>query len=464
MKGRIRQLATGRFARDTVVTQAGLVAAALCSLVTAWFLWHGLGKAIYGRYALVFTLYGLVNLLGDLGLGKALVSRMGEARGARDEAAFTGHAAYLLKMTVIVGAAVTVVGVVVAPALSRLIYGKPEIGPYARLLCLASLVGVGRAFTSTLLAGMRRMKALAVFELSFAVVRLATIVGAIQVGLGLWGVIGAQVLTTLVLSVVGILYYIRLAATDAQLPPLARLAGEAVRVPWRATFKFGALVTVDRQLVKLIELVPLMVLGRVAATDIPAGYFNLARNIMRSLGLAFSGAAKNLLPFFSELKGKQQFERLRRNYRRAVLAGGLAAIVIAVVCVPLLPVALRLFRDGQHALTAVAYVLLAKFVVDGFSIGLGAFFITADKVWWTARTKLVSLPFGAALLIGATLVGRAWASDPAIGAALGAAAGYAAWWIALSLAQLAGSFRFLGDLVAREEDTPPHQPTPEEHP
>ncbi len=451
MIGRLRQLASGRFARDTAATQAGLVASALCAFATSIILWRGLGQGGYGRYALVFALYGLVNILGDLGLGRASISRMGEARGARDEAALSEQIAYLLKMTVVIGATVTLVGVVLAPGLARVVYAKPQIGPYARLLFVASLVGVGRGFASTLLAGMRRMRTLAVFELLFAALRLAAIGVAIAAGFGLWGVVGAHVGTTFALSVVGIGLYWKLARESENLPGFGRLVRDAVRVRWRSTFRLGALVTLDRQLVKFIEVLPVLVLGRLSASDVSAGYFNLARNVMRSLGLAFSGLAKNLLPFFSELKGKRQLGRLRRDYRRAVFAAGVTALAVAAVCAPLLPVALRFFYgEGRGALTAVAYVLLGKFAMDGFCIGLGAFVVVAQKVWWAARMKLMSLLLGIGALVGATLAGRSWWPDPLVGAAVGAAAGYAAWWIVLSLVQLVASFRVLDELAAQE--------------
>ncbi len=452
MRERIRRLATGRFARDTAATQLGLVVSAACGLVTAYLLWDGLGKELYGRYALVFALYALVNILGDLGVGRASISQLSEAQGAGDRQAIAGQTGYLLKMTALLGVGVALVGGVLSPVLARVIYRKPEVGAFARLLFLTSLVGIGRGFVSTLLAGLRRMKTLALLDTTFAVVRLAAIGGALAVGLGLWGVVGAHVAATLVLSLAAVFVYERVAREVDVLPRLGRLAREAVRAPWRGMFRLGALITADRQLVKLIEAIPVLVLGRIAVSEVPAGYFHLARNIMRSLGLAFSGLAKNLLPFFSELKGKQQFARLWRDYRRAVVASGLGACGVAVVCVLLLPIVLRLFRAGQVALSSVAYVLVAKFVVDGFSIGLGAFVLVAGRVWWAARVKLISLPFGAGAVIGAALLGQSLWSDPLVGAALGAAAGYAAWWIALSAVQLVESFRVLRALAATQAE------------
>lgn len=458
---RVRQLATGRFARDTVATQLGLVVSALCGLVTAYVLWRGLGKELYGRYALIVALYAFVNILGDIGVGRASISQLGEAHGAGDQRRVAEQISHLLRMTVLLGVGVALVGVVFSPLLARVIYGKPEVAAFARLLFLTSLVGVGRGFVSTLLAGLRRMKTLALLDTTFAVVRLGAIAGAFAVGLGLWGVIGAHVAATFVLSLVALFVYERAAREVAVLPRLGSLGREALRAPRRRLFALGALITVDRQLVKLIQAVPVLVLGRMAASDVPAGYFHLARRIMLSLGLAFSGLAKNLLPFFSELKGKRQFRRLLRDYRRAVVASGLAAVCVAAVCVPLLPVALRLFRGGEEGLTSVAYVLLGKFAVDGFSIGLGAFIMVADRVWWAARLKLVSLPLGIGAVVGATLLGRAWWDDRLVGAALGAAAAYAAWWIVLSLVQLVVSFRVLGALAARDAAAVVSEPEPE---
>ena len=363
MRERIRRLATGRFARDTFTTQVGLVISAGCGLVTALLLWNGLGTEVYGRYALVFALYALVNILGDLGVGRASISQLSEAQGAGDRQTIADQASYVLKMTLLLAIGVTLVGVVFAPLLARVFWHKPEVGPFARLLFVTSIAGVGRGVVTTLLAGLRRMRTLAVLDTSFAVLRLAAVGGALAAGLGLWGVVGAHVGATLIVSLVAITAYEARLADDEGSLRLGRLARAALRAPWRRPFKVGVQVTADRQLVKLIEVLPLLVLGRAGSTE-PAGYFNLARNIMRNLGLAFSGLAKNLLPFFSELKGKQLFARLRRNYRRAAVASGVAACVVAVVCVVLLPIVLRLFRGGQVALTPVVYVLLAKFVFD----------------------------------------------------------------------------------------------------
>jgi len=463
MFGRVRQLVFGRFARDTAATQAGLIASAACALGTSIILARGLGEAGYGKYALVFALYGLVNILGDMGLGKASIRGVAEARVAQDRAAFVGQVAYLMKMTVVIGVTVTVIGLVLAPVLARLMNPSLGIGPYARVLFLTSLLGMGRGFTGTLLAGMRRMRILAAFDVSFAALRLAAVGAAVAAGFGLWGVVGAHVGATLVVSLLGVGIYRRHARRDEALPPLKQLGREAVRAPWWRTFKLGAQVTLDRQLLKLIEVVPVLLLGRLAASPEPAGYFNLARNIMRNLGLAFLGLSKSLLPFFAELKARRQLARMRRDYTRAVIASGAAAVVLAAVCVPLLPVVLGFFygKAWAAAATGVAYVLLGKFVADGFCVGLGALIVVSGKVLWSARLKLASLPLGVGALIGGALAGRSWHADPLVGAAVGAAAAYAVWWVALSLVQFIASFRMLDALAVEKAAAEVAEPQPE---
>jgi O-antigen/teichoic acid export membrane protein len=452
MMARIRQLIFGRFARDAAATQVSLVVSAACGLGTSVILARGLGQAEYGRYALVFALYGLVNILGDVGIGKASITRLAEARGSDDADALTEQAAYLLKMTVVISVAVTAVGLIFAPSLGRLLNPGFRLGPYVRVLFLTSVAGIGRGFAAPLLTGMRRMRSAATIEISFAVLRVAAVGAAIVAGLGLWGVVGAHITATLAVSVVGLAVCRRTIAGVEALPSLGELAGKAVHVPWWDTFKFGARVTFDRQMSKLIELLPVLVLGRLGASPRPAGFFNLGRNIVRNLGLLLLGVSRNLLPFFAELKGKRHFARMRRDYWRAAVAGGAGAIAVTAVCVPFLPAALAFVygADWVHATAAVAYVLLAKLVVEGFGIGLGAFIVVTDRVWWLARLKLVSLPLGVGALIGAALLGQAYWHDPLVGVAVGAAAAYAAWWMALALIQLVESFRVLNVLAAED--------------
>ena len=192
MGARIRQLMFGRFARDAAATQVSLLVSAACALITSVILARGLGQAEYGRYALVFALYGLVNILGDLGFSKVSISRVAEARGNRDAKALTEHAAYLLKMMVVVGAGVTAIGLIFAPLLGRLYKAEFRLGPCVRVLFLTSVAGIGRGFTGAVLAGMRRMWPAAALEISFALLRLVAVGSAIAVGLGLWGVVGAH--------------------------------------------------------------------------------------------------------------------------------------------------------------------------------------------------------------------------------------------------------------------------------
>jgi O-antigen/teichoic acid export membrane protein len=448
MNGRLRQLVFGRFARDTAATQISLGVTTLCNLGASIILWRGLGKDGYGMYALVFARYGMIATLNDLAHGKVSTSLIAQARGAGDRQAFVAQVAYALKMTALAGVAVTVIGLIIAP-LAAVFYGTAAVGPYAMLLFVAGIGGFGRAFTSAVLGGVRRMGTMAVFEASFGAVRLAAIGGAILAGLGVWGALGAHVIAVVVLSAAGFVIYRRL-ARQFELPGLGALVGEAIRVPWWATFRIVAPIALDRQLLRLVQAVPVLLLGKVTGSKEACGYYHLAWSIVINLGLGFAGLARNLLPFFAELRGKQQLERLRRNYRRTVAVAGLAGIALAAVCVPLLPPVLRVFYgQGRAALAAVAYALLPVVVVDGFCIGVNAFVVVTERGWWASRLKLVSLAPGVGAMIGAALAGMAWWSDALVGAAIGAAAAYTVWWAGLSLYQLVVSFRALDEMAAR---------------
>jgi len=444
MNGRLRQLLFGRFARDTAATQVSLGISTLCALGASVILWRGLGKTGYGDYALVFALYGMINVLNDLAFGKVSTSLIAKARGAGDRPTTTAQVAYALKMTVLAGAAVTLIGLVIAP-FAAVFYGNTAFGPYAMLLFLAGIGGFGRSFTSTVLAGVRRMWTLAAFEAAFGALRLAAIGGAMAAGLGLGGVIGAHVTATFALTLAGLVVYRKL-AREIGLPRLGRLAREAVRVPWWPTFRIVAPIALDRQLLRLVQSVPVLLLGKLTGSTQPGGYYHLGWSIVINLGLGFAGLARNLLPFFAELRGKEQHDRLRRNYRRSVVVAGLAGVVVAGVCVPLLPPVLRfLYGEGREAIAAVAYALLPVLVVDGFCIGVSAFIVITERGWWAVRLKLALLVPGLGALVGLTLAGRALWSDGLLGAAIGAAAAYTVWWAALSLYQLAVSFRALDE-------------------
>ena len=255
---------------------------------------RGLAPEGYGVYALVYSLFGMMTLTGDLGLAPATITQLAEALAARDREAAAEYCGYFIKLSALLGAALTVLGLGLGPLIADAVYGRPLIGLLAGLLMADMLLGLPRNLVRVAWQSSRWMAHLSVFEVARGAARTVAVAVAILLGWGVGGVVAAELFLALVSSLVAWPLFARLHRADPEgFPGWSPCLAQARSVPLKKHFSFGFKIILDRNVVRILEAIPFLILGRYAPAA-QVGYLRLAWGVVNLPLSALSGLANNL--------------------------------------------------------------------------------------------------------------------------------------------------------------------------
>src|SRR3989304_10185528 len=98
---KLSDLSKIKFIRDTFILQGGTAATIGLSAITSILLARVLKPSGYGTYGLVFSIYGFISILGDVGVWYSTLNRFSKAyaRGDRKEA--IERLAFFIKISII---------------------------------------------------------------------------------------------------------------------------------------------------------------------------------------------------------------------------------------------------------------------------------------------------------------------------------------------------------------------------
>ncbi|NHA69156.1 lipopolysaccharide biosynthesis protein [Phycicoccus flavus] len=368
--------------------RSGAVAAALTlafNLLILPFVLDRLGADLYGAWIALSALVA-VGSLADAGIGTEIARRVAAAHGAADRAGFmrvvhVGTSAMLLMVTpVAVGA------IVGAPLLARLVlpdgvtgYSTTQVETVIRLLALVMAANLVLGAHFATLRGLQRSDLQALSQVSaLPPYGLALLVG-ILAGWGLWSLLVAQVVTSVV---VGAMQWralrrlapdLRLRFPRAPLPVLASYLslsvlallsqlGDVVDSQWDklvishfidptsvTAFHVGTMVVLQAKVLALLPLTPLLA-GiselRVRRSDEALG---LQRRLMKAAGATSAvvlGGVYAFTPAFLELW-------LGAGYEQAGTIARIFTIAVALNVVSA-PLAIQAFGEQRHHVAAAS--------------------------------------------------------------------------------------------------------------
>ena len=173
---RLSALSKIKFVKDTFILQVGTAVGIGLSAITSILLARILEPSGYGTYGLVFSIYGFISILGNVGVGYSTLTRFSEAyaRGDRKEA--IELLAFFIKISIITTAFILTLGLLGAPYLASRLYNNSEIGNLARLLFLIAPLGIIYALVTTVLQSVRMMKQLTILESLKSVIILLLVI------------------------------------------------------------------------------------------------------------------------------------------------------------------------------------------------------------------------------------------------------------------------------------------------
>lgn len=409
----IAGLGGGAFLRALGVLQVGSLGVTASGFVASVVLARALGPAGYGTYSLVMSIGTTIGLLRRLGQDYAATTHLAEGYAAGDRRASRDALGFYVFVSVVTSLLVLPTAILVAPWLGSRLFGSEELGFPLQLYLVQGFWAVVSGWTVIALQGSRRVGALVSFENATTIIGYVLPAALALVGLGVVGVFYGQVAASLIGCGLAIAVYYRLSGSDALLPRLDHLARAVVRPAaglWRRV-KFGLSIAVDKNLVSVYNLAPLLLLG-LFAPETEVGQLRVALSYMAIPAVLLSPISRLLMVDLPQLRVESP-RRVRAFFGRVTLLAGLASGVIAASFAFAGWLVVPWVYGGAYAeATPLVWALL----LDAGTLGLG---VAAGPIFRTYnRTDLPIRASAAILLIGLPATVAAVGAWGAFGAAL----------------------------------------------
>jgi len=220
----VASLQVGSFFTNFLQAAAGVVIARL------------LQPQLFGVYSIAFSLAGLATILLGSGIQDAIVSILGKAYGQRNKDEISQAFAFLLKMSFIT-AAVSLVVVFFLPSIAQRFYGQAQIGFFAGIVVLASIVSsFFFSFSQIALQITGKIKQMTTLLVADVTIRYLFSVLLVFVGMGVVGAMSGHLLGAAIICVVALLIWEWARKSDELLPSLRNLVIQGKRVSLKKYF------------------------------------------------------------------------------------------------------------------------------------------------------------------------------------------------------------------------------------
>ena len=442
-RGIVAALGGRRFVRAAATLQACSLGLTAIGFGASILLARMLGPSGYGTYTLVMSAGTTIGLLRRLGQDFAATTGVAEGYGANDRRRVRDALVFYVVLSVITSVVVLPPAIVLAPWVGTRFFGDEALGPLLQLYLVQGFWAVVPGWTVIALQASRRMGMLIGFENATTLISSLLPVALVLAGLGVYGVFWGQVAASLVALVAGSVLYARVQPTDPLLPSTSELLRGIVRpaIPlWERT-RFGLSIALDKNLVSLYTLVPILLLG-LFVPDEEVGHLRAALSYMAIPAVLLSPISRLLMVDLPELRVSAP-ERVRRSFVSVTVLGALTSAALAVPFALLAWLGLPLlYGDDFSASVPLTLPLLLDAASLGLGIAAGPIFRTYDRTDLPIRTSVVLLAVG---------VPAAYLAIQQLGA-LGAALAYGAMLFASRLVSYVQCLRIIpsGPAPARE--------------
>lgn len=423
----------GPFLRSVGVLQVGSLGLTGVAFTTSVLIARLLGPSGFGLYTLVMSVGTAVGLLRRLGQDYAATTHLAEGYVAGGRRRVRDALTFYVVLSVLTSVVVLPPAIVAAPWIGDRFYGE-GFGSLLQLYLIQGFWAVIPGWTVIVLQASRRLGMLVSFENATSLVNALLPLALVVAGLGVPGVFYGQILASLIAAGLALVVYSRLQASDPLFPRVGELVAALARPGielWRET-KFGLSIAVDKNLISLASLIPILMLGLVEGES-EVGQLRAAISYMAIPAVLLSPVSRLLMVDLPRLRVESP-AAVRSFFVRVTLLGGLVsgalALSFALVAWLLVPL---LYGSEYGGAPPLAVALLLDAGSLGLGIAAGPIFRSYNRTDLPIRTNLIIL------LIGLPV---AWVAVQAQGA-IGAAGAYAGMMLASRLVAYLQCLRIL---------------------
>jgi O-antigen/teichoic acid export membrane protein len=381
------------FVRNTATLQAGSTAANIYQAIVGIILARILQPNLFGVYALVFGLAGLISILLGVGAQDAVLTMASEAFARNDRNRIRETFSFLAKVTLILGVG-ALIGACIAPLIALRLYHDASIGLYAAVIVCASLISTtAYSFTSIGLQIVGRIRALTVIGLLDQVLRTTLALLLVIFGFGITGIVVGHFVGALVVFLVSVVLWRQLAREHPVFPHIKQLLAAIPTAPIKKYFRFSIWIAIDRNLSNLYNILPIMIAGIYISTaeisyfKVSFAYINLALSLLGPVGVLLNSEFPKMKAF--------GIERMSRNFVRISVYAFALSSLLGMGAATVAPLAFRVVYGAKY-LSAIPLVfgLIPYAIVYGIGVGLGSSLRALDKVKVSVILGLLNIGIG----------------------------------------------------------------------
>ena len=338
----------------------GNITAYVISLVFTYFVARNLGAENYGYYKLSITVTGIIGALSFLGLGVGIKRYIPIARKEDNELRIWGIIQIGVGIPFLVGMFLTFLSLACSDLIATEIFNKPDFAPYFRLMCLAIPIGtIMGSFAEISIAFKKIQFTVLSREIVTNAVKLILSIIAINVGMGLIGVIGATIIAVAIGAVLMVYFVHRIFNLRRPIKSAERQTKEIL------TFSLPVFLSrLLNQFSKNLETMVLGVFGIIAEV----GVYSVLINISSIGKMGFRAIRRISYPIFAEFHSKGQMKELKAFYRTTAKWSLIINLPIFLVIVIFSKHLLNIFGE-EFVIGNVGLVILAVGVLFDAATG-----------------------------------------------------------------------------------------------
>jgi len=351
-----------------------------------------LGPDLYGTYALVLVVPGLLQLFLGFGVNNAVIrySAYSISTGKPEEARrYSLHATYFLCIT---GAAITLFNFAFAEPLTVALLHRPELTFYVQLVSLSTVGAALLQIVTFTAIGWNRMALSSSFQVAQGAIKLVLSPLLVLVGLGVVGALWGHIVSLVAAGVLGsvAIYFSRLSRGGAP-GSFSRDIKEMLR--------FGIPLYLGTLVWNLAGSFSMIVLAGIA-TNGQFGVYSIVSNLILPVTLVSASLVNGLFPAFSSFDGVGGDVKVA--FRLAYKFVAFVLLPIVVFLIPAASLLIRVFYGAAYesGVTYLQFLALAYVPI--------AFGYTVHPAYFNGfgRPRLTFLVYASgalALVVGAPL-------------------------------------------------------------
>ena len=379
MISRLRDFIKISFVRDVGILEIGKFFSILLSVTTSVILARLLHPELYGIYGLIFAFVGLVGIFMNWGGMHAGLTLLAEAYTKKDKQEIKNILTYFTKITLLAICIIGILGIILAPFLTEILYHNSQIGHWARIVLLASFLSIIYSLLIIVLQVLREIKQLTVLETLNKFIYSLLPVAFVLLGWGLAGVVWGHFISAFIFLILSIFFYFSLIKKDEFLPSLKQIFLNFRKIKLKKYFKFGFSIAVDKNLSRLISILPVIFLGVFASMQ-EVGYFKIAFSYIAISSVILEPVSRILIVQLPKSKS-YNLQTLKEHFYKTTLYSGSISILLVIPFIVLAPFLIKLFYGAEYIPSIqLVYYLAVLIIFSGFSVGLSAFYRTVNRM------------------------------------------------------------------------------------